>query len=85
MDTKITLSFDNDVIEAAKALAAEIGISLSRLTEILYLKVLETKRPVIIEELPISQWVQQIAEDGPVYITQKRSRQALKKAFFEKA
>lgn len=84
MDSKITLSFDQDVIAAAKGLADDLGISLSRLTEILYLKVLETNRPVSIEELPVSDWVQQVAEDGPSYITQKRSRQALKKAFFER-
>jgi hypothetical protein len=39
MDAKITLSFDKNVIEKAKAYAEENNISLSRLTEFLLSKV----------------------------------------------
>ena len=38
MDTKITLRFDESVIEDAKKFADKNNISLSRLTEFLYKK-----------------------------------------------
>ena len=40
MDSKITLSFDQQVIEQAKEFAAANNISLSRLTEFLLSKVI---------------------------------------------
>jgi hypothetical protein len=84
MDTKVTLSFDTQVIERAKILCEDLGISLSRFTEILYSKALEFGRPVSIEELPISAWVNAVAEDSAIYISSaKRSRKDIKKEFFE--
>ncbi len=41
MEAKIKLSFDQNVIEKAKDFAATLGISLSRLTEFLYEKLLQ--------------------------------------------
>ena len=64
MDAKVTLSFDAEVIERAKILCDELGISLSRFTEIVYSKALEFGRPASIEELPVSAWVNAVAEDG---------------------
>ena len=84
MDAKVTLSFDAEVIERAKELCDELGISLSRFTEILYSKALEFGRPASIEELPISAWVGAVAEDSPVYISSaKRLRRDSKKEFFD--
>ena len=85
MDAKVTLSFDAEVIERAKALCDDLGISLSRFTEIVYSQALEYGRPVSIEELPVSAWVSAVAEDGPTYISEnrKKSRSDIKKEFFE--
>ncbi len=85
MDAKVTLSFDAEVIERAKVLCDDLGISLSRFTEIVYSKALEYGRPASIEELPVSAWVQAVAEDGIVYVspTRKKSRSEIKKEFFE--
>lgn len=84
MDAKVTLSFDAEVIERAKILCEDLGISLSRFTEILYSKALEFGRPASIEELPISAWVNAVAEDSSIYISSsKRSRKDIKKEFFE--
>jgi antitoxin component of RelBE/YafQ-DinJ toxin-antitoxin module len=85
MDAKVTLSFDGEVIERAKHLCDDLGISLSRFTEIVYQKALEFGRPASIEELPISEWVNAVAEDRATYGSQNRtrSRADTKKAFFE--
>jgi hypothetical protein len=80
MDTKITLSFDKDTIEAAKAFAAEHNMSLSRLTELLYRKITEQLYPNL-EELPVSDWVNMVAEGQPVYTRKSRSRKELKEAY----
>jgi antitoxin component of RelBE/YafQ-DinJ toxin-antitoxin module len=83
MDAKVTLSFDAEVIERAKVLCEELGISLSRFTEIVYTKALEFGRPASIEELPISAWVNAVADEGHVYLTQnKRTRKDAKSEFF---
>jgi antitoxin component of RelBE/YafQ-DinJ toxin-antitoxin module len=85
MDAKVTLSFDAEVIERAKILCDDLGISLSRFTEILYSKALEYGHPVSIEELPISLWVSAVAEDSATYISENRrkARAEIKKEFFE--
>ncbi|HSK12853.1 MAG TPA: DUF6364 family protein [Phnomibacter sp.] len=85
MDAKVTLSFDAEVIERAKVLCEDLGISLSRFTEIVYSKALEYGRPASIEELPVSAWVSALAEDGPTYISEnkRKHRSDLKKEFFE--
>jgi len=81
MDTKLTLSFDALVIEKAKEFAAQQGISLSRLIEILLRKATD-KDYEDIEALPIASWVNMVAE-GPIeYKIQKRGRKSLKDEYF---
>lgn len=82
MDTKVTLSFDSETITSAKEYAEGLGISLSRLTEILYRKVISSGQKSL-ENLPISDWVANVAEDQAEYITRKKTRKAQQKEFFE--
>jgi len=79
MDAKVTLSFDSSVIESAKKFASEHNISLSRLTEFLY-RQLASKNYQSLEELPIADWVHQVAEGEIEY---KRSSRSVKDEFFE--
>ena len=79
MDAKVTLSFDTKAIESAKRFAARHNISLSRLTEFLYSQ-LESKTYQSLEELPVSDWVYQVAEGEMVY---KKSSKNMKKEFYE--
>ena len=78
MDTKVTLNFDQDVINQAKAFAAENNISLSRLTEFLYQKITSGNYKSL-EELPISDWVMQVSEGEAEY--RRRSRKATKNEY----
>ena len=64
MDAKVTLSFNAAVIEKAKKYAESQGLSLSRLTEILLQKVINTGQHNTIEHIPIEEWVSMVAE-GP--------------------
>lgn len=82
MDTKITLSFDRDIIVKAKSFADSQNISLSRLTEFLYRQITSSAYKNL-EELPISDWVLQVAEGKAEYKTRHRSRKSMKKDFFE--
>lgn len=83
MDAKITLSFNAEIIDEAKNLADELGISLSRFTELIYRKAV-AQGPKSLEDLPISTWVLQVAEEQAVYVTaKKQKRKALSDAFFE--
>lgn len=75
MDTKVTLHFDKQVIENAKEFTKANNISLSHLTEYLYRNI-TTGNYKTLEELPISSWVSQIAEDQAEY--KQRSRQGAK-------
>ena len=77
MDSKITLSFNADVIENAKQYAAENSISLSRLTEMLLSKV-TSKNYASLEDYPISDWVNIVSEGGVEYITASKSKKKLK-------
>jgi len=81
MDAKVTLSFDASIIEKAKKFAEKNGISLSRLTEILLRKAVSGNYTTI-EDMPISDWVNAVAEGDPQYVTKPRSRKALKDEFF---
>ena len=74
MDTKVTLHFDKDVIEKAK----EFNISLSRLTEFLYKKI-TSGNYMSLEEFPILDWVNQVAEGEAVY--KRRNRKSTKDEF----
>ena len=82
MDAKITLSFDQDVISKAKKFADDNNISLSRLTEFVY-RNMTTKNYKTIEDLPIADWVNMVAE-GPVeYETKVRSNKDLKATYYK--
>ncbi len=77
MDSKITLSFDQEVIQSAKAFAAKHNISLSRLTEYIYRQLDEKKQYQSLEDLPVADWVNQVAEGQVQYKGQSRkSRKA---------
>lgn len=81
MDAKLTLSLDAKVIESAKVFAEEQGISLSRLIEVMLRKAINTQSRNI-EDLPISEWVMQVAEGEVEYKTRKRSRKEIKDEYF---
>jgi len=81
MDSKITLSFDKEVIQEAKKYAEDNNISLSRLVEFLLRKTTSGQYSSM-EDYPIADWVRQVAE-GPVeYQTRKKTRKDLKDEFF---
>lgn len=80
MDAKITLSFDEQVIKEAKTFASENGISLSRLTEFVY-RQMTSKNYKSLDELPIADWVNTVAEEGIEYV-KTPSRKQLKSSFY---
>ncbi len=83
MDNKITLSFDETIISKAKKYAENNNISLSRLIEFL-LKKVTSNNYTSLEDFPISDWVQQVAEGNAVYRTKsKRTRKGAKDEFFK--
>lgn len=82
MDTKITLSFNKDIIDRAKDFADQNNISLSRLTEFLYAQ-MTSKTFKSLEELPISDWVNMVSEGEVEYKRMPSSRKAMKDEFFE--
>jgi hypothetical protein len=82
MDAKITLSFDDEIIARAKKFADANNISLSRLTEFLYAKMTQ-ERYKQLEDLPVADWVNMVAEGQVEYQTKARSRQSLKKEYFK--
>lgn len=83
MDAKITLSFNEAVINKAKKFAAANNISLSRMIEFLLQKITSSQYQSL-EEFPISNWVQQIAEGEAVYQTsKKRTRKQAKSEFYK--
>lgn len=81
MDAKITLSFNEEVIIKAKRFADKNNISLSRLTEFLYSQLTDKNYPNL-EELPISDWVNMVAEGEVEYHTKPKKRKELKLDFF---
>jgi len=82
MDNKVTLSFDEEVIRRAKEYAAGQHISLSRLVEFLLRRV-TTGEYRSLEDLPIADWVMQVAEGPAEYKTGRKSRKDLKDEFFK--
>lgn len=82
MDSRITLAFDKHVIDKAKAYAASQNISLSRLTEFLFRQITSGNYKTL-EELPVSEWVNDIADGQAEYVTKPRSRKSQKKDFFD--
>jgi len=83
MDAKITLSFDQQVIEKAKKYAEDNNISLSRLTEFLLSKVTSSSYKSI-DELPVSNWVNMLSEGEVEYVRKPRSNKDLKKEFYSR-
>ncbi len=81
MDSKITLSFDEGIINKAKKYAEANNISLSRLIEFLLQKITSSNY-YSLEDYPISDWVNQVAEGEAVYQTKKRSRKSSKDEYF---
>ena len=81
MDAKVTLSFDEAVVNKAKRYAEKNNISLSRLVEFLLQKATSGNYSSL-EELPISEWVNQVAEGEAEYLTKRKSRKAAKAEYF---
>lgn len=82
MDAKITLSFNEEVIKKAKKYADKNNISLSRLVEFLLQKITHAGYHSL-EDYPIAEWVNQVAEGEAVYQTsKKRTRKASKSEYF---
>ena len=79
MDTKLTLHFDREVINKAKAFAEANNISLSRLTEFLYRNITSGNYKTL-EELPIADWVSLVAEGEAQY--KRRNRKDTRKEYF---
>jgi antitoxin component of RelBE/YafQ-DinJ toxin-antitoxin module len=82
MDNKVTLSFDEAVITKAKRYAEANNISLSRLIEFLLKKVTSTQYNSL-EDFPISDWVNQLAEGQAEYKTKGRTNKAMKSEYFK--
>ncbi len=82
MDSKITLSFDEQVISNAKKYAEENNISLSRLTEFLLRKVTSGQHSSL-EEYPISDWVSIVAEGEVEYKRKPKGSNKLNAEFFK--
>ena len=82
MDAKITLSFDKEVIAKAKTFAKAQNISLSRMMEFL-LRQITSGNYKNLENLPVSDWVNRLAEGEAHYITRPVSRKALKNEFLD--
>ncbi len=80
MDAKITLSFDADVADRAKAFAEANNISLSRLVEFMLSKVTDPRYRSL-DELPVSEWVAQVAEGEVTYVRKNAARRNLKKDY----
>ena len=77
MDAKITLSFDKQIIERAKQYAEAQNMSLSRLMEFLLDKITSDQYNSL-EDLPVSDWVNAVAEGKAEYITKSKKRSKLK-------
>jgi antitoxin component of RelBE/YafQ-DinJ toxin-antitoxin module len=81
MDTKLTLSFDEDIINKAKSFAERNNISLSRMIEHLLAKVVE-KPYQSLEDFPISEWVSMVAEGDAIYQSKKAKKSSHSDEFF---
>jgi hypothetical protein len=80
MDAKLTLSFDAAVAEKAKAFAEANNISLSRLVEFMLSKVTDSRYRSI-DELPVSDWIQQVAEGEVTYVRKNAVDRDVKKDY----
>jgi len=83
MDTKITLSFDKEVIEKARKYAESQNISLSRLTEFLLRRITSGSYKTL-EDIQISDWVMQLSEGKTEYQIRRRTRKSMRNEFLNK-
>lgn len=83
MDAKITLSFNKSIIHKAKQFADDNNISLSRLTEFLLSKVTSASYKSI-DQLPVSDWINQVSEGQVEYTRSSRTRKNMRKEFYNK-
>ena len=81
MDAKVTLRFDEAVVNRAKRYAEKNNISLSRLVEFLLQQTVSGQHTSL-EELPVADWVHRVAEGEAVYHTKKKSRKAARSEYF---
>ncbi len=81
MDAKLTLSFDEEIIKKAKQYADANGISLSRMIEFILRKITSSHYATM-EDYPVPDWVQQLAEGEATYQTKGRSRKKSKAEFY---
>jgi len=81
MDSKITLSFDKNVIEKAKKYAQKNNISLSRMIELL-LDQITSHNYKTIEDFPVADWVNKISDGKATYKTKSKSRSQLKNEYY---
>ena len=81
MDNKVTLSFNKDVIHRAKEFAASHKISLSRLVELLLLRV-TMEQYSSLEDIPIAPWVKELSQGNIDINFRKRSRKESKDEYF---
>ena len=79
MDAKLTLHFDRDVINKAKAFAEANNIRLSRLTEFLYRNITSGIYKTL-EELPVTDWVYRVAEGEAQY--KRRTRKETRNEYY---
>jgi hypothetical protein len=82
MDAKLTLSLDSSVIDEAKKFAESHNISLSRLTEFLLRKTSASKY-YSLDDLPVSDWVNMVAEGQAEYSTKPKTSKSLKKEYLK--
>jgi len=81
MNAKLTLSFNEEIKKKKKKYAEENNTSLSRLIEFLLTKVTSSNYKSL-EQYPIADWVNLIAEGKAEYQT-KRNNKSAKKEYFE--
>lgn len=83
MDAKITLSFNEEIIIKAKEYASKNNISLSRLTEFLLAKVsFNENGKKSLEEIPISDWVNELSKGKIIYNKNTPNRKIQKNEYF---
>ncbi len=80
MDAKITLSFDEKVIAKAKKYAETNNISLSRLMEFILDKITHHQYQSL-EDMPIADWVNAVAEGEAEYISKPKNYTKQKQEF----
>ncbi|MGZ4033786.1 MAG: DUF6364 family protein [Bacteroidia bacterium] len=83
MDAKITLSFDKKIIERAKQYAETHNMSLSRLMEFLLDKI-TSEQYSSLEDFPVSDWVNAVAEGPAQYVSKPKKRSKLKSEYMNR-